>query len=127
MLIAVAANGREAAALVSESYEESRSLLIIETDSDTIEAAYDAQDADGLFFAERTLAHDCEAVVCGTMEKPGFEAIAANSITRYYGAGLPALEAAHAAEDNHLPLTTDHIGGSGCGSHERDRCQEHQG
>ncbi len=125
MLIAVTADKRELTAQVPESYEESRCLLLVETDDDTVQAAYDAADPEGLFFAEQTIAHDCEAIVCGKMRKPGFEAIASNNITRYYGAGLPVLEAAHAAEDNHLPLTTDYIGGSGCGSHERDRCKDH--
>lgn len=125
MLIAVAANGRDAGALIPERFEESRNLLIVETEGDAIEAVYDARDAEGLFFAEQTLYHDCEAIVCGRLEKPGFEALASNSVTRYYGAGLPAVEAARAARDNLLPLTTDHVGGSGCGSHERDRCQEH--
>lgn len=124
MLIAVAANGREANAVIPETFEESSDLLIIETDVPKIVAFYKSRDAENLFFAKQTALHDCEAIVCGRMQKPGFEAVASRSITRYYGSGLVPVEAARAAEANMLPFITDFVGGKGCGSHEINRCEE---
>ena len=113
MLIAVTTAGSGLNAVVPESFEQSAELLIIETDSDTVIATYERRDGEGLFFAEQTIAHDCEAIVCGKLQSRGFEVIASNNITRYYGAGLPAVQAAHAAEDDQLPLTTYPEGGNG--------------
>ena len=124
MLIAVAANGREANAVIPETFEESTDLLIVETDRPAVVAFYKSRDKENLFFAKQTALHDCEAIVCGKMQKPGFEAIAEKSITRYYGTGLMPVEAAQAAEANMLPFITDHEGGHGCGSHEINQCEE---
>ena len=124
MLIAVASNGREANAVIPETFEESTDLLIVETDTPAVVAFYKSRDKENLFFAKQTALHDCEAIVCGKMQKPGFEAIAEKSITRYYGAGLVPIEAAQAAEANMLPFITDFEGGKGCGSHEKNQCEE---
>ena len=126
MLIAVATNGSNPGAVVPETFEESTNLLIVETDTDSVLTVYNSHSDDGnLYFAKKTILHDCEAIVCGKMQMAGFEELASNSVTRYYGSGLPAVEAAKAAEQNILPLITDYEGGTGCGSHEVNMCEEH--
>ncbi len=125
MLIAVAAGSVSGAETVPESYEESRSLWIIETEDGSVLKCYEAQGDPGLFFAERTVAHACEAIACGRFHTPeAFEYLAGNCITRYYAAGLPVQEAAMASDRGVLPLLTDYEGGNGCGSHQDDSCEE---
>lgn len=127
MLIAVAVSAGDLYSVIPETFEESTHLLIIETEKDKAIATYVPRDAEGLFFARQTVLHDCEAIVCGRMQQPGFEYVASNSITRYYGTGLPALEAAHAAEENLLPFITEYEGGPGCGGDSGDarNCEAH--
>lgn len=131
MLIAVAANGANSNATVPENYEESSHLLIVETDKNAIITVYTRKDEEGLYFANKTIQHDCEAIACGQMQKEGFEKIAAASVTRYYASGLPVLEAARGALDNVLPLIVDYEGGTGCdeSGHSEGReanCAQHQ-
>ena len=126
MLIAVATKGSNSGAVVPDTFEESTNLLIVETDTDSVITVYNSRGDDGnLYFAKKTVLHDCEAIVCGKIQKDGFEELASNSVTRYYGSSLPAVEAAKAAEENVLPLITDYEGGTGCGSHEVNMCEEH--
>ena len=125
MLIAVAALEKGADTLVPETYEESRRLCIVETDDGSVIAAYDDPGEGGLFFAQKTAAHACEAIASGRfLTAPAFDLLADACITRYYAAGLPVLEAAAAADRGVLPILTDYEGGRGCGSHETDRCAE---
>ena len=97
MRISVITNGRSNGSVVCERYEEGKFLLIYETDNNTILKVYPAYEKDPLFFAKKTVAHDCEALVCGIMQKPEFEMIAEAGITRYNGSGLGALIALRAA------------------------------
>ena len=77
MKIAVAAAETAEGLLVPAFYEESRRLCIVETDSGRIEAVYDEPGPDGITFAERTAAHDCEAIACGRFGTAGaFEHLA---------------------------------------------------
>lgn len=124
MLIAAAVAGSGPNTYIAELFEESEQLWIIETDENKAVAVYNRRDDDGSFFAKQCYLHDCEAIVCGKLQQAVFEQIASKSISRYLGAGLEPFEAAKAAELNYLPLITDHIGGTGCGSHEVDRCAE---
>lgn len=125
MLIAAAVDDRALTVVIPEKFEDSTKLYIVETDLDKVLHIYERCDEDGVFFARMAVRHDCEAIVCGKMQRAAFEVIAENSITRYYGSGLEPLEAAKAAEWNLLPFITDYEGGTGCGSHEVNRCEEH--
>lgn len=126
MLIAVAASGYDLNAVVPETYEESRYLLIVETDRNTIITVYKQRDEDGLFFADKVLQHDCEALACGRMQKVGFEKVANGSVTRYYASGCTIMEAAFGALENKLPYIVDFEGGTGCGDHSESNCEHHQ-
>ena len=122
MRISVITNGRSNGSVVCERYEEGKFLLIYETDNNTILKVYPAYEKDPLFFAKKTVAHDCEAIVCGIMQKPEFEMIAEAGITRYNGSGLGALIALRAAVANELPLFTDFEGGTGCSEYTHEEC-----
>ena len=125
MLIAVAAAGSPEQPMVPETFEESRRLYITETDGEVIVAVYGDPGENGILFAEKTIEHNCEAISCGRfLTAPAFDRLADACITRYDAAGLPLWEAAGAADRGELPLLTDYEGGTGCGSHDRDRCAE---
>lgn len=120
MLIGAAVNGADLQSLVTERYEDATHLFIVETDDDSIAAVHERQDLSGIFFAEKLYEHDCEAVVCGIMQMPGFEKVAGYSITRFFGSGLPVLDAIHGALNNSLPNIVDYEGGTGCDSHDHE-------
>lgn len=54
--------------------------------------------------ARKIVEQDCEAVVCGSIEKPAFEVLAAAQVTRYMGAGLVAITALRLMEEYQLDL-----------------------
>ena len=120
MLIGTTVNGADLSARVPRNYEDATHLVIVETDDDSIAAVYENQDHDGIYFAEKLYEHDCEAVVCGVMQMPGFERVAGYSITRYLGVGLSVLDAIHGGLYNTLPNIVDYPGGSGCDSHDHE-------
>lgn len=120
MLIGATVNGNHLDAQVPAAYEAATHLIIVETDDDSISAIFEKQDDDGLFFAEKLHELDCEAVVCGTMQMPGFERVAGYCITRYFGVGLSVLDAIHGGLYNTLPNIVDYEGGTGCDSHEHE-------
>ncbi len=124
MLIAVTAGAGEASEYVPETYEESDSLYIIETETASVTAQFMADEGRGMRFAEKTAEYRCEAVACGRFtQKSAFEAFADRGITRYFAAGLPILEAAAASEQSVLPLMTEFEGKKTC-SHHRDNPEE---
>ena len=122
MHISLVTDGRGNGSVVCERYEEGKFLLIYESDTNKIEKVYAANPKDPLLFAKKTAAHMCEAIVCGIMQEPEFELIAAEGITRYNGSGLNALIALRAAVDNTLPLFTDFEGGTGCKDYDHTDC-----
>ena len=123
MLIAVTAGGKKSEC-VPETYEESDSLYIIETETLSVTAQFKATEDHGMLFAEKTAEYRCEAIACGRFtEKSSFEVLADQGITRYYAAGLPILEAAAAAEQSVLPLMTEFEEEKIC-SHHRDNPEE---
>ena len=122
MLISLITNGRGNGSVVCERYEEGKYLLVYDTDTGRIIKTYSAYEKDPLLFAKKTVEHDCEAIVCGVMQKPEFETVANVGITRYNGSGLQALIALQAAVENTLPLFTDFEGGTGCDEHDHTEC-----
>ena len=125
MRIAVAANGMDLTALIPERYEQSTGLVIVETDDYSVVAAFEKQDEEGVFFAEKALEYDCEAIVCGIMQKEGHEIVANGGITRYNGYGFNVKDGARGALLNALPYITDFEGGTGCGSQDGGDCHPH--
>lgn len=125
MRIAVAANGKDLKAIIPDRYEESQYLVIVETDDFSIVDTFERQDEDGVFFAEKTVEYDCEAIVCGIMQMIGHDLVAENCVTRYNGSGCNVEDGARGALKNTLPYITDYEGGTGCGSQDGGECHLH--
>ena len=113
MHIAVAVNENNLKAIIPETLEEAKGLLIIETD--TMEVVDWITDKD---WVAEMVNYDCEALICGDMyDPPLFEAIAAACISRYNGSNYSARKATRKMMDYELELIRDYVGGTGCGSH----------
>ena len=113
MHIAAAVNENNLKAIIPETLEEAKGLLIIETD--TMEVVDWITDKD---WVTEMVNYDCEALICGDMyDPPLFEAIAAACIARYNGSNYSARKATRKMMDYELELIRDYVGGTGCGSH----------
>lgn len=117
MKIAVTADTQEIDGLVPASFRESPFLMIIDADKNEIFHIYGKQDAENMVFAKKILEHDCEAVICGPIEKEPFELIAGAGVTRYLGSGHTVQKAYHYMNRYQLDLIRDYIGGSGAFGH----------
>ena len=104
MLIAAAAKGPGLDSIISENYEESSHLLIVETDTMEIFSLLENTDGQGQCFVAPMADSWCEAIVCGKIPWDVFVQIADQGISRYNGAGLTVLEGLKGAEDNSLPM-----------------------
>ena len=124
MLIAVMSDRADLEGTVSDRFETAPALLFIETDGDSLVRAERGKSA--VEYAKQIAGSFCEAVVCSAhIGKDCFEPIADAGVTRYAGAGLGVLAAAHGAESGTLPLIPDYEGGTGCGSGTGE-CHEHE-
>ncbi len=115
MLIAVMSDRADRSGRVPDCFEESPSLLLIETDGDRLVRAFEGESAER--YAARIIESGCEAVVCGRhIGKDCFGPIADAGVTRYEGSGLDVIAAARGADRGTLPLIPEYEGGPGCGS-----------
>ena len=74
--------------------------------------------------------HDCEAVICGPMEKEAFEIVAGAGVTRYLGSGHTVQHAYSYMNRYKLELIRDYIGGPGPFGHSHSgacECGEEDG
>ena len=85
MNIAIASETEEIDGLVPATFKESPFLMIIDADKNQIFHVYGKQDPDNLVFAKKVVEHDCEAVICGPIEKEPFEILVKAGVTRYLG------------------------------------------
>lgn len=121
MNLGIVTDRRTDDAVVSETFEGGNYLIIV--DADRMAALnVSRNEGGGQNFPAVLLEYDCEAVVCGTIQKPAFEAVAGRDITRYDGAGLPLGDAVELAVLNRLPLIVDFEGGTGCADLPHDEC-----
>ncbi len=95
MKIAVATKGSTLEDRVPDAFEESLFLLIVETDDGSFEAFKNPEGrrGAGMAMAKEVLRHDCEAVICGTIEKEAFELLSTAQVTRYMGSNHRASDA----------------------------------
>ena len=115
MLIAVMSDRADLNGRVPDRFENAAALLMIETDDDSTVLIAEGETPEAC--ARKIAASEAEAVVCGPhIGKDCFEPIADACITRYEGAGLDVLTAAHRADRGSLPLIPEYEGGPGCGS-----------
>ncbi|MCI7262462.1 MAG: NifB/NifX family molybdenum-iron cluster-binding protein [Otoolea sp.] len=117
MKIAIAADTQEIDGLVPATFKESPFLMIIDADKHEIFHIYGKQDPENLVFAKKIVEHDCEAVICGPIEKEPFEIIAGAGVTRYLGSGHTVQKAYSYMNRYQLELIRDYIGGPGAGGH----------
>ena len=87
MKIAVTCENMEINGLVPNTFKDSEFLMIIDADKNQIFKIYGKQDPENMVFAQKVLEHDCEAIICGPMEKEPFELLADAGVTRYNGSG----------------------------------------
>lgn len=117
MKIAITADTEEIDGLVPANFKESSFLMIIDADKNEIFHIYGKQDPENLVFAKKIVEHDCEAVICGPMEKETFEIVAGAGVTRYLGCGHTVQKAYHYMNLYKLDLIRDYIGGPGAFGH----------
>ena len=113
MKIAIASTTEEIDGLVPPTFKDSPFLMIIDADKHQIFHIYGKQDPDNLVFARKVVEHDCEAVICGPMEKEAFEIVAGAGVTRYLGSGHTVQHAYSYMNRYKLELIRDYIGGPG--------------
>lgn len=131
MKIAVATKGSTLEDQVPGTFEESAFLLIVETDDGSFEAFKnpEGQGGAGLAMTKEVLRHDCEAVICGTIEKEAFEVLSTAQVTRYLGANCKAKDALNLMDAYELDIirvpkgevydpNRHNLGPSNCEGHE---------
>ena len=112
MKIAITANGNTLKSLVTEEFEKSEYLLIVETDDNSYEY-YDNSanvDDDGIIMATKIIKGNCEGVITGSIDEKAFEEIAAAQITRYFASNYSVEEALHLMDSRRLDLIRDYKG-----------------
>lgn len=100
-------------------YQDATHLLIMDADTDEVLEIVDgsgkAPAERGIWLANKVVELDCEALLCGGLERGPFAILAEeNSVTRYDAADLNVLDAVNWMNNNALDLITDFIGGTGC-------------
>lgn len=136
MKIAVAINGNTLESLVAEAFENSTSLLIVETEDMSYEGFENPESAggSGLAMAKKIFEQDCEALISGTIEEKAFETLALAQVTRYFAAGQTAIKAIELMDAYQLGIIReyngkewvphDHSHGScDCGNHDEEQAE----
>lgn len=120
MLIAAAVNENSLDAVVPETLDEAKGIIIFD----------DEEMQPNIRFVTKNLVDAmthpwCEALLCGVIHDQAlFEQIAEASITRYFAAGLTARDAVVAMNSYQLDIICDYVGGTGCSEHEQDHAEE---
>ena len=120
MKIAICCEAEDASGLVAADFRGSPFLLMIDVDKNVIYRVIGKQDAENLMFARKIAEDDCEAVICGPIEKEPFEILAGAGVSRFDGSGRKAQRAFIRFLRNQLPLIRDYIGGPGPVGHSHD-------
>lgn len=122
MKIAITCENEQIGGKVPALFAASPFLMIIDADKNEIFKVYGKQDKENTVFAKKILEHDCEAVICGPIEKTPFDLLADAGVTRYNGAGMTVQEAYDNMNAYRLPWITDYIGGKGEPGHHHSDC-----
>lgn len=124
MKIAILCENEEINGLVPRFFKDSPFLMIVDADHNQIIKIYGRRDEENIFFANKVVEHDCEAIICGQIEREPFEIMVARGVTRFNGSGHKAQKAYDYMMQNRLPLIPDYIGGPGLGGHSHSGCNE---
>lgn len=127
MKIGIAANGSGLNGIVADRFADCIYLLIVDVkdhyagdmaEISGVTVIKNQQGDSGMQLAEELVKHDCEAVITGELVPAIFDYIADSCITRYNGAGYPALAALKLMERRGLKLIRNLEGTDECdGSH----------
>lgn len=112
MKIAVATLGNTLTSRVAGEFVKCTHLLIVDVETMSFQVfEHDPEkDEEGLALAKLVKDHNCEALIIGLIEGEPFELLAAEQITRYYGAGYTAEEALDLMERMELEIICDYVG-----------------
>ncbi|MCL1804701.1 MAG: NifB/NifX family molybdenum-iron cluster-binding protein [Clostridiales bacterium] len=111
-------------------YRDATHLLIMDADTDEVLEIVDGSSRGpgerGVWLARQVVGFDCEALLCGGLEREPFAILAEeNSVTRYDAADLNVLDAVNWMNNNALDLITDFLGGAGCPEADPANCERH--
>ena len=128
--VAVSASGPSMESNVPATFEETTHLLIIDADAEVLLDTLDSGEKEpmgrSMYFAQKVVDLDCEALLCGVLEPEPFAVLAEeNSVTRYLAADLSANESIRMMKRYALALITDYIGGTGCPDADPANCEHH--
>ena len=113
MMIAAAADKNDMTALIPDTMEEAKGVMLFDLETD----APPRYVTDSL--AQRIVDAQCEALLCGAIYDAGFfETVAQAGVTRYLAAGMTVEQAVEAMNAYRLELITDYVGGPGCSGHD---------
>ncbi len=128
MFIAAMTNSPDRKGIIAPRFALAEYLLIFDTETTQLSASYERGKLSDVDLSEKIVEHGCEAVICGPIEEAPFAVIADEGcVTRYRGSGLELDDAILKMEAYELPLITDFIGGTGCGSGEGAECDRRHG
>ena len=78
-----------------------------------------------VFFAQQTVEHNCEAILCGEIEQEAFEILANASVSRFDATGETPTQAVKKMNASLLPTIRDYKDGPGCaGERSGGACHE---
>ncbi|MDO4732090.1 MAG: NifB/NifX family molybdenum-iron cluster-binding protein [Bacillota bacterium] len=116
MNIAIATQGREAQSLIPKKLAEADFLFIVDVEAFEVKQILNAvKENTDVYFARETVAQNCEAILCGDIEKDAFEILAKASVSRYNASGHSATQAVKLMNAYQLTLIREYSGGPGCG------------
>lgn len=115
MMIAAAADKNDMTALIPDTMEKARGVMLFDLETDE-PPRYVTGD-----LAQHIVDAQCEALLCGFIyDAKFFETIAQAGVTRYLAADLTVEEAVKAMNAYQLTMIPDYVGGPGCSGHGHD-------
>ncbi len=128
MKVAVATDSSNVNALIPGELADAGYLFIVDVEKFEVlkVISSDQKINRDKYFAQQTVQEDCEAIICGEIEKEAFEILAKACVSRFLGTGITAGESIKLMMGYQLPLLRDYKGGPGCpGERSGDECHEH--
>jgi predicted Fe-Mo cluster-binding NifX family protein len=124
MKIAVTADGDTLKDVVSDEFEKSKYVFIVEMDDLSYTHYANNQHIDplGIEMAKKIIDCDCEGIITGSIEEKAFDELAIAQVTRYFGAKHSVEEVLELMEGRKLDLIRDYKGGNG-NHHHHDTCE----
>lgn len=121
MNIAIATLGPETKSPVPEELSQATHLFLVDVEQFQVTEIIPAPKTGAdVFFAKKTVAADCEAILCGDIEKQAFEILAKASVSRYNAAGCTPTQAVRLMNAYQLPVIREYKGGPGHTHHHQD-------